>query len=208
MARYAGPVCRLCRRQGEKLFLKGERCMTPKCAIERRPTPPGQRGRRRQRVSDRGIQLREKQKARHIYGILERQLRRHFAEGERRPGHTGENLLKILEMRLDNVVYRLGFADSRKQARHLVQHGHFTLNGRKTDIPSCAVKPGDTIAWMEGSTKLEYYKIMVRGIQSKPIPDWLSLDMQTLTGRVLAVPSRGDMESLIDENVVVEYYSR
>lgn len=208
MARYAGPVCRLCRRQGEKLFLKGERCMTPKCAIERRPTPPGQRGRRRQRVSDRGLQLREKQKARHIYGILERQFQRHFAEGERRPGHTGENLLKILEMRLDNVIYRLGFADSRKQARQLVRHGHFTLNGRKTDIPSCAVKPGDTIAWMEGSTKLEYYKIMVRGIQSKPIPDWLSLDMQTLTGRVLAVPSRGDMESLVDENVIVEYYSR
>ena len=208
MARYTGPVCRLCRRRGEKLFLKGERCMTPKCAFDRRATPPGQRGRRRPRVSDRGLQLKEKQKARHIYGILERQFRRHFSEAERRPGHTGQNLLQILEMRLDNAVYRLAFADSRKQARQLVRHGHLALNGRKTDIPSCAVKPGDTIAWMEGSTKLEYYKTMARGIQSKPIPDWLSLDMQTLAGRVLAVPSRGEIESLVDENVIVEYYSR
>ena len=207
MARYTGPICRICRRQGEKLFLKGEKCYTS-CIFERRPTPPGQGGRRRQRISDRGLQLREKQKARYMYGVLERQFRKHFAEAERRPGHTGQNLLLILEMRLDNVVYRLGFADSRRQARQLVRHGHFTLNGRKTNIPSCFVKPGDIIAWAEGSTKLEYYKTLARSIQSKAIPEWLSLDLQTLTGRVLTVPGPGDVESTVDVDAVVGYYSR
>jgi len=207
MARYTGPVCRICRRQSEKLFLKGEKCYTS-CTLERRPTPPGQSGRRRQRVSDRGLQLKEKQKARYMYGVLERQFRKHLVEAERRSGHTGQNLMQILEMRLDNVVYRLGFADSRRQARELVNHGHFALNGRRTSISSCLVKPGDTIAWMEGSTKLEYYKTLARSIQSKAVPDWLSLDMQTLTGRVLAAPGPGDAESIIDANVVVGYYSR
>lgn len=208
MARYTGAVCRLCRRQGEKLFLKGDRCFTPKCAIERRPSPPGMHGARRRRVSERGLQLKEKQKARYIFSVLERQFRRHYAEAARSKGMTGENLLKILESRLDNVVYRLGFADSRSQARQLVRHGHFTVNGRKTDIPSFIVKPGNVIAWKPGSTKLEYYKQMARGIQGKAVPDWLSLDLQTLSGRVITVPSRSDIDLRINEQAIVEFYSR
>ena len=208
MGRYTGPVCRLCRRQGEKLMLKGDRCDTRKCAMERRNLPPGQQRPRRRRISDRGLQLKEKQRARHTYGVLERQFRRHFAEAERRPGITGENLLQILEMRLDNVVYRLGFADSRVQARQVVRHGHITLNGRKTDIPSCAVKPGDVIAWREKSTNTEYYKRVMEQIQDKIVPEWLSLDRQALSGRALAAPSRSDIDPRIDEKAVVEYYSR
>ena len=208
MARYIGPVCRLCRRQGEKLMLKGERCLTRKCALERRHLPPGQQRPRRRKISDRGLQLREKQKARDSYGVLERQFRRHFAEAERRPGITGENLLQILEMRLDNVVYRLGFADSRRQARQLVRHGHITLNGRKTDIPSCAVKPGDVVAWRERSTNTQYYGSLVERIRDKVVPQWLSLDAESLSGRVLAVPSRSDIDLRIDDKAIVEYYSR
>ncbi len=208
MGRYTGPVCRLCRRQGEKLMLKGERCTTRKCAVERRSLPPGQQRPRRRRVSDRGLQLKEKQRARQTYGVMEKQFRRHFAEAERRPGITGENLLQILEMRLDNVVYRLGFADSRSQARQVVRHGHITLNGRKTDIPSCAVRPGDVIAWRERSTSTEYYKVVVEQIQDKIVPEWLSLDRQALSGRVLAPPSRSDIDLRIDEKAIVEYYSR
>lgn len=208
MARYTGPVCRLCRRQGEKLMLKGERCLTRKCALERRHLPPGQQRPRRRKISDRGLQLREKQKARDSYGILERQFRRHFAEAERRPGITGENLLQILEMRLDNVVYRLGFADSRSQARQLVRHGHITLNGRKTDIPSCAVKLGDVVAWKERSTNTEYYRSLVERIVDKVVPQWLSLDAESLSGRVLAAPSRSDIDLRIDDKAIVEYYSR
>src|SRR5215213_335113 len=146
MARYTGPVCRICRRAGMKLFLKGERCFGPKCGVERRPTPPGTQTQRRRKVSEYGLQLREKQKARSIYGVLEAQFRKHFSEAERRPGMTGENLLRILETRLDNVVYRLGFADSRAQARQLVRHGHFMVNGRKTNIPSFRTRPGDVIS--------------------------------------------------------------
>ena len=208
MGRYTGPVCRLCRRQSEKLMLKGERCNTRKCAVERRSLPPGQQRPRRRRVSDRGLQLKEKQRARHTYGVMEGQFRRHFAEAERRPGITGENLLQILEMRLDNVVYRLGFADSRAQARQVVCHGHITLNGRKTDIPSCAVRLGDVIAWRETSTSTEYYKVVVEQIQDKIVPEWLSLDRQAFSGRALALPSRGDIDLRIDEKAVVEYYSR
>ena len=208
MGRYTGPVCRLCRRQGDKLMLKGERCYTRKCAVERRSLPPGQQRPRRRRVSDRGLQLKEKQRGRHTYGVLERQFRKHFAEAERRPGITGENLLQILEMRLDNVVYRLNFADSRSQARQVVCHGHITLNGRKTDIPSCAVKPGDVIAWRERSTETEYYKRVVEQIQAKIVPQWLSLDQQALSGRVITVPSHSDIDIRIDEKAIVEYYSR
>lgn len=208
MARYTGPVCRLCRRQGEKLMLKGERCTTRKCALERRHLPPGQQRPRRRKVSDRGLQLKEKQKARHTYGVLERQFRRHFAEAQKRLGVTGESLLQILEMRLDNVVYRLGFADSRRQARQLVRHGHVTLNGRKTDIPSCAVKEGDAIAWEEKSTNTEYYKRVVELIQDKIVPSWLSLDRDNLSGQVLASPSRSDIDPTFDEKAIVEYYSR
>ncbi len=208
MARYTGAVCRLCRGYSEKLFLKGDRCFTPKCGVERRPHAPGMHGARRRRISERGLQLREKQKARYIFGILEQQFRRHYAEAVRRPGITGEYLLRILEMRLDNVVYRLGFADSRNQGRQLVRHGHITVNGRKTDIPSFIVKPGNVIAWKPGSTKLEYYKQMARGIQGKSAPSWLSLDLQTLTGRVLAAPSRTDIDLRINEQAIVEFYSR
>lgn len=208
MARYKEAVCRICRRYGEKLFLKGERCLTSKCTFEKRPTPPGQQSLRRRRVSEYGLQLKEKQKARHIYGILERQFRRNFAEASRRAGLTGENLLQILEMRLDNTVYRLGFADSRAQARQLVSHGHITLNGRKTDIPSCLVKPGDVIAWKEDSAKLDLYKRAAEGVESKYIPSWLNLDKQNLSGRVLSPPSRNEIDSRIDERVIVEFYSR
>ena len=208
MARYTGPVCRLCRRQGEKLMLKGERCATKKCAIDRRNLPPGRQRPQRRKISDRGLQLREKQKARHTYGILERQFRKHFAEAERRPGVTGENMLQILEMRLDNVVYRVGYADSRNQSRQLVRHGHITVNGRKTNIPSYLVKAGDVIAWTAKGTKTEYYKKMVEQIGDRIIPDWMSLDRDKISARVLTPPSRSDIDLKIDDKVIVEYYSR
>ena len=208
MARYAGPVCRLCRRAGEKLFLKGDRCTTPKCAIEHRNFPPGQRSTRRRKVSDRGLQLREKQNAKAIYGVLERQFWKHFQEAERRPGVTGYNLLQILEMRLDNAVYRLGFADSRRQARQLIRHGHVTVNGRRTDIPSFAVKPSEVIAWHEGSVNSDQYKEMTQKAQNRLIPTWLSLDQSNMTGRVLNVPGREEIEGKIAEQTIVEYYSR
>ena len=212
MARYIGATCRLCRRVGDKLMLKGERCFTSKCAVERRSVPPGYRSTSRRRrpgkKSDRGLQLLEKQKARYTYGILERQFRKFFAEAERIPGITGENLLVLLERRLDNVVYRLGFANSRSQARQLVRHGHLLLNGRKTDIPSCLVKVGDVITWREASTKTEYYKRLVEEINDKIVPGWLNLDKQKLDCRVLALPTSGDIEVKFDEKVIVEYYSR
>src|SRR5438067_12407197 len=174
MARYTGPVCRICRRHGLKLFLKGERCFGPKCAVERRPFPPGEHGQRRRKMSEYGTQLREKQKARAMYGVLERQFRKHFAEAERRPGMTGTNLLAILETRLDNVVYRLGFASSRKQARQLVLHGHFALNGRKTDIPSALVREGDMIAVRERSREDEYFAVVRDQLTEKSLPRWLN----------------------------------
>ncbi len=208
MARYTGPACRICRRQGDKLMLKGERCFTPKCPVEKRHTPPGQHTSTRRKVSEYSLQLREKQKVRFAYGILERQFKRHFAEAERRPGLTGENLLQILEMRLDNVVYRLGFAESRRQARQVVQHGHITVNGRKAAIPSYQVKAGNVIAWKESSSKLALYQVVAKDIESKTIPGWLSLDREKLEGRVVAVPSRSDIESTIDERLIVAFYSR
>lgn len=210
MARYTGPACRLCRRASEKLMLKGDRCATQKCAIERRRTPPGQQRlqRRRRRMSDRGLQLLEKQKARRSYGVLEKQFRRHFALAERTPGITGENLFRILEMRLDNVVFRLGFADSRRQARQVVRHGHITLNGRKTDVPSCMVKAGDVVGWSEGSTGTGYYKMMAERINERMVPGWLSLDREAMRGHVLTPPSRSDLEIRVDEKAIVEYYSR
>jgi small subunit ribosomal protein S4 len=210
MARYTGAVCRLCRRSGEKLFLKGARCFTPKCAVDKRPKPPGQAGagRRRRRVSDRGLQLREKQKARYSYGTLERQFRKIFLNAERQAGITGENLLILLERRLDNVVYRLGFADSRQQARQLVQHGHIVLNGRITNIPSALVKEGDTIGWREGSTKTEYYKQLTADIESKTILNWLSLDKQNMVGQVLSLPTPEEVDAKFDGKAIVEYYSR
>jgi small subunit ribosomal protein S4 len=209
MARYTGAVCRLCRRSGEKLFLKGSRCFTPKCAIDRRPKSPGQQtSRRRRRFSDRALQLREKQKARYSYGTLERQFRKTFLNAERQAGITGENLLVLLERRLDNVVYRLGFADSRAQARQLVQHGHIVLNGRKTNIPSCLVKEGDTIGWREGSNKTEYYKQLIQDIEAKTVLNWLSLDKQNLVGQVLSLPTPEEIDARFDGKAIVEYYSR
>ncbi len=208
MARYTGPVCRLCRRSGEKLLLRGSRCFTPKCSVDKRPKPPGQQVGRRRKLSDRGLQLREKQKARYAYGILERQFRKIFAQAERQAGITGENLLVLLERRLDNVVYRLGFADSRSQARQLVQHGHIMLNGRKTNIPSCLVKEGDTISWRAESTKTEYYKQLVQSIEAKSVLGWLSLDKQNLVGQILSLPTPDDIEATFDGKAIVEYYSR
>jgi len=208
MARYTGPVCRLCRRSGEKLLLRGSRCFTPKCSVDKRPKPPGQQVGRRQKLSDRGLQLREKQKARYTYAILERQFRKIFAHAERQAGITGENLIVLLERRLDNVVYRLGFADSRSQARQLVQHGHIVLNGRKTNIPSCLVKEGDTISWRAESTKTEYYKQLVQSIEAKSVLSWLSLDKQTLVGQVLSLPTPDDIEATFNGKAIVEYYSR
>ena len=205
MARYTAAVCKLCHRCNEKLMLKGSRCFTPKCAMERQRRIPS---RRRRKVSDRGFQLIEKQKIRYSYGVLERQFRRIFAEAERLPGITGDNLQVLLERRLDNVVYRLGFADSRAQARQLVQHGHIMLNGRKTDIPSCLVKEGDTISWKEGSTKTEYHKQLVESIEARSVGNWLKLDTQNLVGQILSLPTPEDAGVKFNGKAIVEYYSR
>jgi small subunit ribosomal protein S4 len=208
MARYTGPDCRICRRHGEKLYLKGERCMGPKCAIERRNYPPGPRSTRRRKVSDRGLQLREKQKARYAYGVLEKQFRRYYEEAVKRPGVTGDNLVRLLETRLDNTVHRLGWADSRDQARQVVRHGHISLNGRKTDIPSAHVKVGDTIGWTPGGRATEYFKVRAATSAQAATPRWLSLDREAMSGRVIGLPERADADRTFDELVVVEYYSR
>lgn len=212
MARYTGPVCRLCRREGQKLFLKGERCTSPKCALERRDYPPGQHGQiarfRRGQPTDYFRQLREKQKVKRVYGILERQFRRYFREALRTPGLTGENLLILLERRLDNVVYRLGFADSRAQARQLVQHGHFTVNGRRVTVPSYLVRPGDRVAVREGSRRRPYFQERAEMLDEMRVPDWLSLDAADLSARVLGMPRREHVDIPINEQLVVEYYSR
>ena len=208
MARYTAAVCRLCRRSGEKLMLKGSRCFTPKCAVDRRGKPPGQQMRQRRRISDRGLQLREKQKTRYAYGMLERQFKRLFVQAERQSGITGDNLLVLLERRLDNVVYRLGFADSRSQARQLVRHGHIMLNGHKTDIPSCMVKEGDSISWRKESTKTEYYKQLVESIGAKDVLRWLSLDRQSIVGQIISLPTPDDIDIKFEGKSIVEFYSR
>ncbi|MFC1918700.1 30S ribosomal protein S4 [Chloroflexota bacterium] len=204
MARYTGSVCKLCHRVGDKLMLKGGRCLTPKCAMERRRRIPN----RRRRVSDRALQLIEKQKVRYSYGVLERQFRIAFTQAEKQQGITGDNLLVLLERRLDNVVYRLGFADSRAQARQLVQHGHIMLNGRKTDIPSCLVKEGDAIGWKERSSKTEYFKQLIESIESKSLVSWLSLDRQNLVGQVVSLPTPDEVGAKFNGKSIVEYYSR
>ncbi|RMH01083.1 MAG: 30S ribosomal protein S4 [Chloroflexi bacterium] len=212
MARYTGPVCKLCRREGEKLFLKGSRCMTPKCSFERRSYPPGQHGReqqfRRGRASDYLLQLREKQKARRIYGVMERQFSRYFARAEKRSGLTGTNLLVLLERRLDNVIYRLGLASSRAQARQIVRHGHIVLNGRKTNIPSALVSPGDVITIRPESMRRTYFKDLRQNIDDRQVPRWLSLDTNNLVGKVLNLPVREDIDVSLNEQLIVEYYSR
>ena len=189
-------------------MLKGSKCIT-KCTLDKRSKPPGQQtARRRQRISERGSQLREKQKARYSYGLMERQFKRLFTEASRQSGITGENLLVLLERRLDNVVYRLGFADSRAQARQLVRHGHIVLNGHKTNIPSCLVKEGDTIGWRTASTKNEYYEQLAKSIESKTVSIWLSLDKQNMVGRILSLPTPDEVEAKFDDKAIVGYYSR
>lgn len=189
-------------------MLKGSKCII-KCTLERRPRPPGQQAtQRRRRISDRGLQLMEKQRVRYSYGVLERQFRRIFAQAEKQMGITGDNLLVLLERRLDNAVYRLGFAESRAQARQLVRHGHITINGRKNDIPSCLVREGDTISWKESSTRSEYYQQLLKDIQAKSVVGWLSLNKQTLVGQVLSLPTPDDIDTKFDGKAIVEYYSR
>lgn len=207
MARYLGSACHLCRRCGDKLMLKGARCLTPKCAMEKKRRVSMGRGRRR-RISERGIQLVEKQKARFTYGIFERQFKRFFLEAERQPGVTGDNLKVMLEMRLDNVVYRLGFADSRPQARQLVLHGHIALNGRKVNVPSHMVKENDTIAVKDTSLRKEYFKRLAEEIKSRTVPAWLTLDKVKLVGQVVAQPLLDDASIKFDGKSIVEYYSR
>lgn len=208
MARYLGPVCKQCRREGVKLFLKGSRCLGPKCAIEKRAYPPGMHGQRRHKPTEYSIQLREKQKVRRIYGVLERQFRKIYAEAERLPGATGENLLRLLELRLDNVVYRLGFADSRRQARQLVIHGHFTVNNRRVNVPSMVLKAGDVVAVAERSKGLNYFQDLAKNIARKSVPGWMSLDPKALSGKIVSVPNRADMDTSIQEQLIVEFYSR
>lgn len=212
MSKYRGPVCRLCRREGEKLFLKGERCFTSKCSVERRAYAPGQHGKssqfRRRRDSDYNRQLRAKQKARRIYGILERQFRRYYEGSLQRRGLTGLNLLQILEARLDNVVYRLGFADSRPQARLLVTHGHFAVNGRRTDVPSMLVSVNDVISVRDGSRTRTYFKNLPEIAEEKNIPAWLDRDIKSLSGKVLRLPERSEIDGNLQEQLIVEYYSR
>jgi len=219
LARYNGPVCRLCRREGEKLFLKGERCFTPKCAVERRAYPPGQHGQGRKKVSQFGIQLRQKQKLRRIYGINERQFRNYFEKAEKQKGVVGENFLRILERRLDNIVYRMGFAGSRAAARQIVAHGHVRVNGRKVDIASFLVRPGDEVALKQKSKEdknAEKYKAFLANVQSglenkrsRSLPSWLEIDAENYRGKVLALPAREEIEGAsVNEQLVVEFYSR
>jgi small subunit ribosomal protein S4 len=212
MAKYRGPVCKLCRRESEKLFLKGERCFSPKCSFERRGYAPGQHGKgsqfRRKRESDYTRQLRAKQKARRVYGVLERQFRRYYEVSLGRRGLTGLNLLQILETRLDNVVYRLGFADSRAQARLLVTHGHFEVNNRRTDVPSMLIAAGDTLSVREGSRSATYFKELPDFAENKPVPAWLNRDLKTLSGSVLRLPERSEIDGNLSEQSIVEYYSR
>ena len=208
MARYTGPVCRQCRRAGEKLFLKGERCYTPKCAFEKRRKTPGERTPRRRRMSDWGLQLREKQKARQSYGVLERQFRRYFSDARKLPGVTGDNLLQLLERRLDNVVYRVGFADSRAQARQWVLHGHLTVNGRKVNIPSYRVRAGEVVAWKAGRLDRDFVQAMVRTVGQRPLPEWIELDKTAMAATVLRNPESADIDARIETRMIVEFYSR
>lgn len=209
MARYTGPVCRLCRRERMKLFLKGDRCFKEKCAIERRGYPPGQHGQRRGRRSlGYGPQLREKQKVKRIYGVLEKQFRNYFKDAEKKRGVTGDNLLISLERRLDNAVYSLGFASSRAQARQLVRHGHVVIDGQKTTIPSYQVKAGQQISIKQSSRKNEFVRASVETARGRGIPNWLDLDPENFVGKVTAMPTRDDIKNPIEEQLIVELYSR
>lgn len=209
MARYTEASCRQCRREGMKLYLKGERCYsTNKCAFERRPTPPGQHGKRRTKISEYGLQLREKQKVKRIYGVLEKQFAHYFDLAEKQKGITGSNLLEILETRLDNVVYRLGLATSRKEARQLVQHAHFLINGKKVNVPSYLVKEGDTIEVKAKSKKSPKFKEILEATENRAVAPWLSADLDTLSGKVIGRPTREDIDVEIAEHLIVELYSK
>jgi len=208
MAKYTGPSCRLCRREGMKLFLKSDRCYTDKCAVDRRTYAPGQHGQGRKKLSEYGLQLREKQKARRIYGVLEGQFHRYYKEANRRKGVTGEILLQLIETRLDNVVYRLGFAGSRGEARQLVRHGHFLVNGRKVDIPSYQVAPGSTVEVKEKSKGSEKFKEIKEAAATRGVKEWLEVDVNNLSGRVVRVPSREEIDIPVAEHLIVELYSR
>ena len=208
MARYTDASCRLCRREGEKLFLKGERCYTNKCSVSKRAYAPGQHGQQKKKMSEYGIQLREKQKARRFYGILESQFRSYFGMAVKRKGITGENLLQILESRLDNVVYRLGLATSRPEARQLVRHAHFTVNGKKVNIPSILLEPGDVIAVTDKFKGSEKTKSIVEIAGGKVVPKWLEFDAENLKGKVVSLPAREDIDLPIKEHLIVELYSK
>ncbi|KAA1289466.1 MAG: 30S ribosomal protein S4 [Chloroflexota bacterium] len=208
MGRYTGPSCRLCRRSGEKLFLKGDKCFTPRCAFEKRRNPPGDVSRRRRRPTDYAVHLREKQKAKYIYGVMEGQFRRYMTTAFNTPGVTGMNLLRTLERRLDNVVFQFGFADSRKQARQSVLHGHFRVNGVKTDVPSFQVSPGDVLSWKESLKATDFYAGRIDGVPKRPVPAWLSLDSGEMIGTVVSLPSDEDLQAIVDSRLIVEFYSR
>jgi len=211
LARYTDSVCKLCRLEGEKLFLKGDRCFSQKCSFERRSYPPGLHGRQaqfRRKESDYRMQLRAKQKARRVYGVYERQFRRYFREAQSQKGLTGQNLLAILESRLDNVIYRLGMASSRSQARQMISHGHFDVNGRKTDVSSYLVSPNDVIAVRESSKKNIFFKEIAQNLDGSRVPDWLQLDAPALSARVVSTPTRDHIDATLDEQLIVEYYSR
>ena len=208
MARYKDAVCRLCRREGMKLFLKGDRCFSAKCAVERRAYPPGQHGQGRARFSDYGVQLREKQKVRRMYGLLEKQFASTMQRASRMKGRAGENLLILLERRLDNVVYRLGFATSRSEARQLVKHGHFTVNGRKATIPSMQLRAGDVVRLREKSQKVDRVTAALEALESKSVPQWLETEKESFSGTVKALPVREDITMPIQEQLIVELYSR
>ncbi|MCF8107662.1 MAG: 30S ribosomal protein S4 [Desulfohalobiaceae bacterium] len=208
MARYTEAKCRICRREATKNFLKGDRCYTDKCAFERRPYPPGQHGRRRKKASDYELQLREKQKVRRMYGLLEKQFHRYFKQADAQKGETGTNLLRLLEMRLDNVVYRMGFANSRDQARQLVRHGHFLLNGKKADIPSIQLRSGDTIIIHEDSRKIPAIAEAQEVLARRGCPDWLQVESEQFAGEVKAVPQREDITYPVNEHLIVELYSK
>ena len=208
MARYTEAVCRLCRREGQKLFLKGDRCYSGKCAIEKRAYAPGQHGQSRKKLSEYGLQLREKQKAKRFYGVLEGQFAHYYELAEKKAGVTGENLLQILESRLDNVIYRLGFGLSRAEARQLVVHGHFLVNGKKVDIPSYLVKEGDVITIKETSRSLPKIKAIIEATEGKNIPEWLDLDRNTLQGKVVTLAKRSDIDLEVEEHLIVELYSK
>ncbi|MDD5916342.1 MAG: 30S ribosomal protein S4 [Clostridiales bacterium] len=210
MARYTGPACRLCRREGTKLFLKGERCFSDKCAVARRGQAPGQHGAGsgRKRVKEYGLQLREKQKAKRYYGILEKQFKTYFVKADRKPGQTGENLLTTIERRLDNVVYRMGMAESRREARQLVLHGHFRVNGKKVDIPSFIVSKGDVITLKDSSRKSEKIKMLIENISARQVPAWLDVDKENVQATVAALPTRADVDFPFEEHLIVELYSK